>query len=86
VPLTQDVQISNQYFGPGTTGHHIYIESGVTQADIHSNSSCTIFDEGSFTKYDQHVAAYADVTGTSTSRRGWLRLSVVSGGVLQLHA
>jgi hypothetical protein len=86
VPLTQDVQVSNQYFGPGTTGHHIYIESGVTQADVHSNSSCLIFDEGSFTKFDQHLAAYADVTGTSTSRRGWLRLSTVSGGVLQLHA
>jgi hypothetical protein len=84
--LTQGNSVEKNYFGPGTTGDAVRLEGLTSHTDIRANMVGTynIHDSGLYTAFHlQHLPSMAQLTGTSTTRTGWIKhLSTLT----QLHA
>jgi hypothetical protein len=85
LPLTQANRIFGNYFGPNISGDAIRLSAGASHTSIGGNQTgnTDIYDDGSYTVFQlQFFYDAADLTGTSTTRRGWMGLV---GSAVQLH-
>jgi hypothetical protein len=84
--LTQSNAVCRNYFGPGTTGDLIRITGLASHTTVTGNSipaEETICDDGLYTQFHmQQLSDIEQLTGSSTTRRGWVSLA---DGPVQLH-
>jgi hypothetical protein len=84
--LTQNNEVSCNYFGPNITGDAIRVDANVTHTAIGRNQVGTyvVRDAGGLTQFDmQHLSDISNLAGSSSNRRGTIGLN---GSVVQLHA
>lgn len=85
--LTQANGVIRNYFGPGTTGDLIIINGIASHTCVMGNNiptGETLRDDGLYTQFPiQHLGTIEQLTGTSTTRAGWIGLGPT--GVVQLH-
>jgi hypothetical protein len=84
--LSQANTVSNNNYGPGTTGKALKLSGLTSHTAIEQNtfSSYEIDDSGLYTNFKmQNFVSAEKVTGTSTTRRGWISHGVNT--VVQYH-
>jgi hypothetical protein len=84
--LSQANTISNNNYGPGTTGKAFKLSGLTSHTSIESNTFGVyqVDDSGLYTNYKMQNFSTADqVTGSSTTKRGWISHGVNT--VLQYH-
>lgn len=86
--LSQANGIIRNYFGPGTAGDLIRLEGLASHTCVMGNNiptGETLHDSGLYTQFPlQHLGTIEQLTGTSTTRAGWIGLGPT--GVVQLHS
>lgn len=85
IPLTQSNRVFGNYFGPNISGDAIRLSAGVSHTNVggNHNGNTDIYDDGSYTAFHlQFFYDVGDLTGTSSSRRGFMGLANTA---VQLH-